>query len=927
MTERLARQLGLPISNYHGVILSVSGDEVPHIGQTKSDLLIQKVRLLGWNTVVVSHLPGDASLLIGMDAIRKMGGIRLDVNASGQFSACFHGHQVAASVRSSTNQSDKSVVLEDADYQAKFNGQYWEVAWMWKGSPPVLKNRVAQYSVGEEIRNAYDAELDRWVDEGWLVPCNRPDDGIVPLLAVEQVVKNKVRPVLDYRELNVAVQSHTANSDVCPDTLRRWRLMGDHLAIVDLKNAYLQLRVRRDLQEYQIVCIKGQYYRLTRLGFGLSSAPKIMTAIVRYILNSNPEISKATDHYVDDIVVDTELVDIGKVVELLSQYGLITKSPETLNGARVLGLQLIEKDSRLLWRRGREVLQSVEEKMSRRELFSICGRLVGHYPICGWLRVACSFLKRHAEGRRWEDRVGDLVTTWLRKMLERVERSDPVQGVWAVPNVSRGRVWCDASSLATGVVLEIENVIAEDAAWLRKKEDAAHINVAELDSVVRGLNMAIRWRLRTVKIMTDSATVCGWVSSVLTGSHRVKSNGLAEMLVKRRLSMVAELIESYAMEVTIELVASATNKADILTRVPQEWLRQLKGMPAENETCSASRFSLKEQHERHHFGVERTLQLARQLDPGVSRNSVERIVKACQRCNSIDPAPVKWKKGSLNVDNCWERVAIDITHYNNDRYLTAIDCGPSRFTVWRKINMESSTIVAAVLESIVVEFGPPTEILMDNSATFRSEHLRQLFDKWAISSRFRCAYRASGNGIVERIHRTVKRISARSNISPQEAVFWYNLAPTGRDSASSPSSVLFNSGYKWRNPHVVIPKSVWHSDGGGFKVGELVFVKPANPRCTAQWPIGRITAVLSEQAVEVDGIPRHVADCRIAESKQQQTNNCDDLLDGESTSDTDAEGEGDDGAEESSSEESTVQDPWQGRLRQFVRPPDRLGYS
>ena len=34
------------------------------------------------------------------------------------------------------------------------------------------------------------------------------------------------------------------------------------------------------------------------------------------------------------------------------------------------------------------------------------------------------------------------------------------------------------------------DVIIEDAAWLRKKHDAAHINVAELDSVIQGLTGA-----------------------------------------------------------------------------------------------------------------------------------------------------------------------------------------------------------------------------------------------------------------------------------------------------------------------------------------------------------------------------------------------------------------------------------------------------
>ena len=97
-----------------------------------------------------------------------------------------------------------------------------------------------------------------------------------------------------------------------------------------------------------------------------------------------------------------------------------------------------------------------------------------------------------------------------------------------MPGLSEGRVWCDASSLATGVILQIGDVTVEDAAWLRKKHDAAHINVAELDSVVQGLNMAIRWSLKSVTIVTDSAIVHGWMCSVLTGSHRVRSHGLAD---------------------------------------------------------------------------------------------------------------------------------------------------------------------------------------------------------------------------------------------------------------------------------------------------------------------------------------------------------------------------------------------------------------
>ena len=52
-------------------------------------------------------------------------------------------------------------------------------------------------------------------------------------------------------------------------------------------------------------------------------------------------------------------------------------------------------------------------------------------------------------------------------------------------------MWCDASDVALGVVLEIDGRIEEDGAWLRKTDDIAHTNLAELDAVVKGVSVAI----------------------------------------------------------------------------------------------------------------------------------------------------------------------------------------------------------------------------------------------------------------------------------------------------------------------------------------------------------------------------------------------------------------------------------------------------
>lgn len=75
----------------------------------------------------------------------------------------------------------------------------------------------------------------------------------------------------------------------------------------------------------------------------------------------------------------------------------------------------------------------------------------------------------------------------LRELLGKLQMSDPVGDGW-VARSRRRRLWCDASSLAIGCALEIEGNIVEDAAWVRKKGNGAHINMAQLDSMIKGLS-------------------------------------------------------------------------------------------------------------------------------------------------------------------------------------------------------------------------------------------------------------------------------------------------------------------------------------------------------------------------------------------------------------------------------------------------------
>ena len=47
-----------------------------------------------------------------------------------------------------------------------------------------------------------------------------------------------------------------------------------------------------------------------------------------------------------------------------------------------------------------------------------------------------------------------------------------------------------------------------------------------------------------------------------------------------------------------------------------------------------------------------------------------------------------------------------------------------------------------------------------------------------------------------------------------------------------------------------------------YWVGDAVWVKPPHGRCDTRYGTGEVTGVISQHAVEVDGVPRHVRDLR-----------------------------------------------------------------
>ena len=135
--------------------------------------------------------------------------------------------------------------IKKRDHEAVFDGVDWTVKWIWKNEddPKILSNTVPHYAVPDDVKQEYESELREWIKQGWLLEYDEhtigPPKGQLPLMVVVQRNKNKVRPVLDWRETKRFIEAFTRDSDVCAEKLRQWRRMDNCTAIIDLRKAYL----------------------------------------------------------------------------------------------------------------------------------------------------------------------------------------------------------------------------------------------------------------------------------------------------------------------------------------------------------------------------------------------------------------------------------------------------------------------------------------------------------------------------------------------------------------------------------------------------------------------------------------------------------------------------------------------------------------
>ena len=177
-------------------------------------------------------------------------------------------------------------------------------------------------------------------------------------------------------------------------------------------------------------------------------------------------------------------------------------------GARVLGLQVGIENKKLFWRRDND-FGEIPSSLTRRKIFSLCGKMTGNFPVCGWLRAASSFVKRMANAltKTWDEKIQcDYVEKMVNNIVNRTRNENPAKGVWNAYS-NEATVGVGDSSQALGLIVEV---------------DTTHIKMSELDTVIKGLNKGLKWKMNILHICTDSKVVFHWVTNPMTGKSQIE---------------------------------------------------------------------------------------------------------------------------------------------------------------------------------------------------------------------------------------------------------------------------------------------------------------------------------------------------------------------------------------------------------------------
>jgi hypothetical protein len=398
--------------------------------------------------------------------------------------------------------------------------EFTETPYQWREPSP--------FSLSSKENEILDNEIHAMWNKGAIEMCTDSPGQFISNMFIVEKAGGKFRPVINLKELNNFVEYHHFKQETF-HIMCELVQQDDYFVHLDLSDAYFSIPINIESRKYLRFRWKGQLYQFTCLCFGLASAPRVYTKIMKPVFAWFRFMGIRTSFFIDDSIYLNQLYhrlveEIHMVMCKLCSLGFFINEGKSviiptkivvhlgffLNSRKML-VSLPEKKVQKVLHKCREIL--VAPTLCVREVAQLIGLIVSSFPAVFEGKMHYRFLEREKisalrvhDDFDCEIELSDLAKADIQWWLKNLTNKNGCTIQNYTPDLV---IETDASLGGWGAVCQEQSV---NGRW-SSTEGQFHINYLELLAI----SLAVRYFCHSatkvnVLVYTDSTTAIAYIN-------------------------------------------------------------------------------------------------------------------------------------------------------------------------------------------------------------------------------------------------------------------------------------------------------------------------------------------------------------------------------------------------------------------------------